>query len=57
MDLITFQKAENTLKFYKSYKGKSEQENVMFFNEFERLKTIANESKAKERLRPSDFCE
>lgn len=51
-----FQKAENALKFYKGYKGKSKQEVDAIFKEFERQKSIASERKMEERIRPSDFC-
>lgn len=51
-----FQKAEQALKFYKGYKGGSEQEDDAILKELERLKSIANERKTEEKIRASDFC-
>ncbi|XP_055304279.1 uncharacterized protein LOC129569467 [Sitodiplosis mosellana] len=49
------QKAEDALKYYKGYKGKSKQEDDELYKEFERLKSIANERKTEEKLQASDF--
>lgn len=50
-----FQKAQKALKFYKAYKGKSEVETNVFNIEFERLKSIAKEQQADEKLHFRDF--
>lgn len=50
-----FQKAENSLKYYKNYKGDSEQEKMALEKEFERLKMLADERKNDNEIRFSDF--
>lgn len=52
------QKAENALKWYKGYKrdANDHQADAAFDKEFERLKSIANEPKAKETTTIRDFC-
>lgn len=51
------QKAQNALKYYKQYKGKTEVEINVFNIEFERMKSIAHEHHADQMLRISDFSE
>ncbi|XP_055299426.1 uncharacterized protein LOC129567002 [Sitodiplosis mosellana] len=49
------QKAQEALKYYKGYKGKTDAEINMFNIEFERMKSIAKEQQADEKLRVNDF--
>ena len=49
------QKAQESLKYYKGYKGKTDSEINMFSIEFERLKSIAREQKEDEKFHVTDF--
>lgn len=51
-----YQEAENAQKFYKGYKGKTQEENYAFYNEFDRLKSISMERKIDEKFQFSDIC-
>lgn len=51
------QRAQESLKYYKDYKGKTDFEIKMFSIEFERLKSIAQEQKEDEKFRITDFSE
>lgn len=48
--------AEDALKYYKGYKGSSNEEQMAMVKEFEKLKAIVEEEKHKPKLRLSDFC-
>lgn len=43
------------MKFYKGYRGDSEQEKVALENEFERLKSLDKEQKDDDKIRLSNF--
>ncbi|XP_055295168.1 facilitated trehalose transporter Tret1-like [Sitodiplosis mosellana] len=47
--------AEDSLKFYKGFKGKNDEESNALNEEFERLKSIAHEKKADEKIDPKDI--
>ncbi|XP_055295386.1 facilitated trehalose transporter Tret1-like isoform X2 [Sitodiplosis mosellana] len=47
--------AENSLKFYKGYKGESNEEDEAIYKELERLKSIVHEQKAEVKLQASDY--
>lgn len=49
------QKAEDALKFYKGYRGKTEMENIAICIEFERLKALAKERREDEKLHFKDL--
>ncbi|XP_055295134.1 facilitated trehalose transporter Tret1-like [Sitodiplosis mosellana] len=49
-------KAEYSVKCYKGYQGESRAEDDALYKEYEKLKTMANESKTEEKLQLSDFC-
>lgn len=51
----SLEKAEKALKFYKGYKGDSEQEKIALEKEFERLKLLAEERKKDDKIRFNDF--
>lgn len=51
-----FQAAEKSLKFYKSFKGKSKEEEEAIYKELERLKLIVHERKTEVKMQTSDFC-
>lgn len=53
---ILFQRAENALKYYEGYEGKSAAEDDALFKEFEKLKAISCEQKIDEKLHAADFC-
>lgn len=53
---MNFQKAEHALKFYKGYKGHTEQEEHAIHKEFERQISIASVRKTEEKLCAADFC-
>lgn len=50
------QKAEESLKFYKGYRGKDPMEDDAIAIELERLRTAESEQKTTESLQISDFC-
>lgn len=50
------QAAEDALKYYLGFEGKCDREYNALYKEFERLKSIACERKAEERLCAADFC-
>lgn len=52
-----FQKAQDALKYYKNYEGKTELEVNLFNIEFERLKSIVKEQQADEKIHITDFSE
>lgn len=54
---LKFQKAENALKYYKGFKGKSEQEENAMNDEFERLKSVAMKRKSNDQFQASAVCE
>lgn len=49
------QNAEQALKWYKGYKGDSEQEKIALEKEFARLQLLAKEQKEDDKIRFSDF--
>lgn len=51
-----FQKAEDALKFYRGYAGRSKEEENALYNEFEKLKTITNDRKTEHKIQATDFC-
>lgn len=50
------QEAQDSLKYYKSYKGETQLEIDAFNVEFERLKALEKERKEDNGTRISDFC-
>lgn len=52
--LFFFQKANSSLKYYKNYKGESDNEISIFKVEFDRLKSIAQDY-THEKLKIEDF--
>lgn len=51
------QDADNALKYYKGYEGKSEMERNAFNKEFDRLQSLAKERKEDKNVHLRDFCE
>lgn len=54
---LQIQEAEDSLKYYKSFEGKSDQELNALNAEFERLNSIAHEKKTDEKIGLKDICE
>lgn len=50
------QEAENSLKYYKGYQGKSVEEIVAFSVEFERMKLVASKQKDDQKITMKDMC-
>ncbi|XP_055299425.1 facilitated trehalose transporter Tret1-like [Sitodiplosis mosellana] len=50
-----FLNAENSVKYYKNYKGLCSEEDVALYNECERLKSIANTRRTEVKLCAADF--
>lgn len=50
------QKAEESLKFYKGYRGKDPMEDDAIAMELERLRSAGSDQKTTETLQMSDFC-
>lgn len=53
---MKIQEAEDALKYYKGFEGKSEIEVLALNTEFERLKLLSKEDKEGKSLQFSDFC-
>lgn len=54
---FSLKEAEDALKFYKGHDGKNVIEMIAISEEFERLKSIANDRKPDEKVHINDFCE
>lgn len=54
--MIEMKKAEESLKYYKGYEGKTIDETMAINVEFERLKAIASEQEADKKFVFKDFC-
>lgn len=54
--VLNLQEAEDALKYYKGYTGKSVEENIALNDELLRLQQTVIERKAEEKLKASDIC-
>lgn len=56
MNLLNFQRAEDSLRFYKGCRKENIDDAVAVHNEFQRLKAIATEQKTDEKITLKDIC-
>lgn len=55
--MLVLKEAENALKYYKGYKGKSLEESRALTLEFQRLKNVIEQQRLEKRLQLNDLCE